>query len=238
MKAGDGGRSEGSGRQCDTGFTLVELLIVLVVLPIVVGAIAYALVATFSLQSGATHRLTNTDDAQVVASTFEKDVQSASLLTVENGSQYQCGSGTQLLGPAMDVDERNGRRLLRGSRVLHRPTASCATTALEGSSTPADTSTLVFNLPANQPPPKYNCSGNCAANGSGWISAAGVSDVTLAISETNADTKTGAFTYSLVATPRIYLNEPNGPNGGGSPIYPLALLGQPNCACNPHQPWT
>ena len=232
MRAWDGGRPAGCRRQCDTGFTLVELLIVLVVLPIVVGAIAYALVATFSLQSGATHRLTNTDDAQVVASTFEKDVQSAALLTVENGSQYQCGSGgTQLLG--LQWTSTSGMVVVSYEEAgSTSPYSLVRNYCTGGVSTPADTSTLVFNLPANQPPPTYNCSGRCAA-GSGWISAAGVSDVTLAISETNSDTKTGAFTYSLVATPRIYLNEPNGPNGGGSPIYPLALLGQPSCASNP-----
>src|ERR1700722_14311183 len=84
----------------DGGFTLVELLIVLVILPIIVGAIAFALVSIFSLQNGTANRLANSGDAQIIASTYEKDVQSAALITTgaTPSSPARCGTdGTELL---------------------------------------------------------------------------------------------------------------------------------------------
>ncbi len=76
---------------------MIELLIVTVILPIIVAAVAYALIAVFSLQGGATSRLTNSDDAQTVSATYENDVQSASQITTMKVSSPECGtSGTQL----------------------------------------------------------------------------------------------------------------------------------------------
>ena len=62
-------------------FTLIELVIVTLVLPIIIGAIALALVSIFSLQGSVSGRLTGSGDAQVVSSNFEKDVQSAALVS-------------------------------------------------------------------------------------------------------------------------------------------------------------
>jgi hypothetical protein len=71
---GSKGRSEG-------GFTLIELLIVTLVLPLVIGAIAVALISVFSLQNSVGSRISGSSDAQVVSSNFESDVQSASMIT-------------------------------------------------------------------------------------------------------------------------------------------------------------
>ena len=51
----------------DAGFTLVELLISVIVIPLVVGAIAVALIAVFSLQGTSTKRIADASDAPVVA---------------------------------------------------------------------------------------------------------------------------------------------------------------------------
>lgn len=87
----------------EKGFTLVELLIVIAIVPIIVGALAYGLVAVIQLQSGVSNRLTDTEDAQVVSSTFGGDVQAAAYLTAQNqintpNYTEQCGSGVQILG--------------------------------------------------------------------------------------------------------------------------------------------
>ena len=82
------------------GFTLVELLIVITIIPLIVGSISLALIAAFSLQSSVSDRLGASGDAQAVAASFYQDVQSATLFTTtaNPSSPGQCGSGPQLLG--------------------------------------------------------------------------------------------------------------------------------------------
>ena len=65
----------------DGGFTLIELLIVTLVLPLVIGAVAVALISVFSLQNSVENRFSDSGDAQVVSSNFETDVQGASTIT-------------------------------------------------------------------------------------------------------------------------------------------------------------
>ena len=61
----------------ENGFTLIELVITVVILPIVIGGITVALLSVFSLQSSMQSRIGNSNDELVSASTFNKDVQSA-----------------------------------------------------------------------------------------------------------------------------------------------------------------
>jgi hypothetical protein len=75
------GLANGSKDCSDGGFTLIELLIVTLVLPLVIGAVAVALVSVFSLQNSVANRISGSGDAQVVSSNFESDVQSASMVT-------------------------------------------------------------------------------------------------------------------------------------------------------------
>jgi len=78
-----------AGGRDEDGFTLIELVIVTLVLPIIIGAIALALVSIFSLQGSVSGRLTGSGDAQVVSSNFEKDVQSAALVSAPlQGTNY------------------------------------------------------------------------------------------------------------------------------------------------------
>ena len=79
------------------GFTLVELLVVVTIIPLIIGALAGGLLEVFSLQSGVANRLGDAADAQVIAATFVKDVQSASSITTNPSTSTQCGAGTQLL---------------------------------------------------------------------------------------------------------------------------------------------
>jgi hypothetical protein len=91
--------------QVDGGFTLIELILVTLIIPIIVGAITLALISVFSLQSGTSSRISDSADAQVVSSNFETDVQNASLITsAPSGVSPQCmpaspvAGGTQVLG--------------------------------------------------------------------------------------------------------------------------------------------
>ena len=97
-------RAEGTD---EAGFTLIELVITVVILPIVLGGIAAALLAVFGLQTQTQNRIGDSNDARVGSSTFNKDVQSAEQVTTANfavapgcGSATggPSGSQTQLLG--------------------------------------------------------------------------------------------------------------------------------------------
>jgi prepilin-type N-terminal cleavage/methylation domain-containing protein len=222
--------------RADEGFTLVELLIVIVILPIIVGAIAFALVSLFSLQNGTANRLANSGDAQTVSATFEKDVQSAGQVTTDGSIATGCGStGTQLLGLQWSL---NGQPII----VSYVETGTTAPFSLVRnyctSGTITNSSIVSFNLSADPLPatqlPTFTCpaaQSNCAVTAaSSWISTLGVSDVTWSFDETNTNTSTGSFLYRLIATPRLYRSEP--PAAQGEPLYPLTLLAS-NCASGP-----
>jgi type II secretory pathway pseudopilin PulG len=87
----------------EEGFTLVELLIVCVVTPLIVGGLSIGLLSVFSIQSSVSNRLGDTGDSQVVAANFESDVQSAAEITTAP-NLISGGSGvTQECGPTSQV---------------------------------------------------------------------------------------------------------------------------------------
>src|SRR5271155_86719 len=98
-------------REHEDGFTLVELLIVTTVLPLIIGALSVGLISVFSLQSGVSSRLANTSDSQVVAASYQTDIQAAAQITTASSSTPQCTSGTvsgtQLLGVWTNVNQSN-----------------------------------------------------------------------------------------------------------------------------------
>ena len=61
----------------EAGFTLMELVVTVAILPIIVGAIAVALISVFSLQGTVSSRVSNSNDELVASAYFNKDVQSA-----------------------------------------------------------------------------------------------------------------------------------------------------------------
>lgn len=88
----------------EAGFTLIELIVVIAVLPIVVGGISVGLLSVFSLQGTVTSRVTDSNDALVASAYFNRDVQSAEQMTTS--ATVACGptpaptnpAQTQLLG--------------------------------------------------------------------------------------------------------------------------------------------
>src|ERR1700679_3527061 len=95
-------------RDCEGGFTLVELLIVTTVMPLIIGALSVGLISVFSLQSGVASRLANTSDAQVVAANYQSDVSGTADITTASSSPPQCDPpsgavGTQVLGLESNV---------------------------------------------------------------------------------------------------------------------------------------
>ena len=88
----------------EAGFTLIELIVTIAILPIVVGGISVALISVFSLQGSVTNRISDSNDSLVASVYFNRDVQSAERMTTS--PTVACGptpaptnpAQTQLLG--------------------------------------------------------------------------------------------------------------------------------------------
>ena len=68
------------------GFTLVELLVVLVVLPLIIGAAAEAVIVSLENSSSTAKRLSDSASAQITAAFFNSDVQGASLISIDQNA--------------------------------------------------------------------------------------------------------------------------------------------------------
>jgi hypothetical protein len=188
---------------------LVELLIVVTVLPLIVGGLSVGLLSMFSLQSSVSNRLGDSGDSQVVASTFNPDVQSALALSTQSGTTDQCGPGTetQLLGLASNP--LSGGAGGYGTIISYAEVATgstwslvrqycSSTTGTAYSSTPTTTTTVSYNVEqpctstvttlCQAPPTVYDLSGTeCGTGGSvgttcGWIPIVNSSSATLNVS--------------------------------------------------------
>ena len=91
------------GAQCESGFTLVELLVVLVILPLLLGAIAEALIVSLENTGAASNRLSDSVNAQTTSAYFVRDVQGASWITTDNAlyntSQVYSATSPSVCGP-------------------------------------------------------------------------------------------------------------------------------------------
>jgi prepilin-type N-terminal cleavage/methylation domain-containing protein len=199
-----------SSRQ-DRGFTLIELIIVSLITPIIIGALAAGLVAIFSLQSSAANRLSDTGDSQVVLASYQPDVQSALTITTDPTGSPQCGTGTELLGMEWNLDETTGFyqdvvsyvEVANGSsnpatvNLVRQFCVGNGTTQV-GPSTTVSSSILSYDLPANQVAPTVTCSPTtaCANIATQYISTAPVTNVSFGITEPKSN-----YSYTMVATP-------------------------------------
>ncbi len=216
----------------EQGFTLVELLIVTMILPLIVGAISVALVAVFSLQSSVTHRIAGSGDAQVMSSVFVKDVQSASQITTQ--AAPQCGTGgTQLLGLEWNLAGGTYDTVVSYVEV---PVTSGSTTTYSllrdlctgGSVTPSSTLGLSYDLNTSGTTVGLCTTGvtNCTGSSSSWESVSGVSGVQFTV----AELKSG-YTFTLFASPRVTTSFATGSGpGNGVPYAPFSLLGTGQCS--------
>jgi hypothetical protein len=215
------------------------LVIVVTVLPLIVGALAIGLMSVLSLNSSVSTRLGNSEDSQVVQSTFRNDVQSANYLTTDPTAQGICGSGYQVLGLEWNQNAETDVYQTVVSYVSVPVTSGSKTTyslirqecdvvqANTGTISPVTSSTVVStNLAANSGAselvPTILPGASATAALSGWIPTAaipasdaqsaqpGVSSVTWPITEPQGST---SYTYTLVASPPAS----DLPTIGGSP---------------------
>ena len=187
----------------DAGFTLIEIIVVVAILPLVVGGITMALLAVFGLQNQTTNRIGDSNDALTSASFFNKDVQSAQ--EIETLTTPACGTGsqTQLLGMEWAGDANgnydtvvsyvltNGNGYGSGkSASMYLVRQICTSGA---STTP--NSTFVVSHDAGSPTVTFNPTSFLGANAT-WQSTQGLYGVTLTTTEPGS-----SYTYSLSGVP-------------------------------------
>ncbi|MGO8859373.1 MAG: hypothetical protein ACLQRH_01180 [Acidimicrobiales bacterium] len=151
--------ADDSPRRSEGGFTLIELLIVTLVLPMVIGAIAVALVAVFSLQGSVSGRITGSSDAQLVSSNFVSDVQDASMIIAPSPtpgapsgqSPGTCGTGGTEVLSLQSVTSSGTPTEISYLTVPEGSTYALVRNVCQnGSLTPTSTSTVSNNAPSSQ----------------------------------------------------------------------------------------
>jgi prepilin-type N-terminal cleavage/methylation domain-containing protein len=208
-------------RQSQEGFTLVELLIVVTILPMIIGALSIGLISVLSLQSSVSDRLSDTSDSQVVMASYENDIQGAAEVTTAASSTPQCGvgTGTQLLGLEFDLNQTTGTYSTLVSYVSVPVGATstslerliCSQSAAGVVSSPTSVTTLSYDLPASQSVPQIKCVSSASSSACSqslasqqYISTQNISEVTLQITEPNSND-----TYTLVGSPEAATSSTN-----------------------------
>jgi hypothetical protein len=200
----------------DAGFTLIELVVVIGVMPIVIGAFAVGIISVFSLQTGVASRLTDSGDAEVVSVHFQNDIQATQMITTASmpqSSPAACGSGFQILGLQLGNSTQlsyttstaynGGTNLSRNvcsggtetSQILAHDLPSSALTSSPVTMTCASASTPACAPVAPTNTPAYELN---------WVSTTGVTGVSFEVTEPSNN-----YTYQVVGVPVASANSVN-----------------------------
>jgi hypothetical protein len=212
-------------------------MIVVVVSPIVVAALAFGLMSMLSLQTNVSGRLANSADSQVVQASFRNDVQAAQEITTSSTSSNQCGTGFQVLGLGWNLNPTNhtyqtvvsyvsvpitvGTKttysLLR--QVCTNVTPSSPTLITPVTSTTTVSTNYAGSLAASEQGPSVLPIGVGTPASGNWASTFGLTSVTWPIVEPQGNSP--SYSYTLVASPAISSSTVQ----GGSPITATTQAG-------------
>ena len=188
--------------EADAGFTLIELVVVVAILPIVVGGIAVALLSIIGLQTQTNSRIGDSNDELYSSTTFNKDVQSAE--QIETNSTPACGgpAQTQLLGLQWALNS-NGTYTTVVSYVTVPHSAANGTTTTTllrqictsgASTTPAQTRTISHDV--GSPTLTFTPNNFVPIPTTAWMSTHGLFGVMLNITAPGSN-----YTYTLSGLP-------------------------------------
>jgi len=211
-------RREDATKRGESGFTLIELLVTMVILPLIVGALALSIVGVLQLNGSTNNRINDAADAQILSTSYENDVHSATQVTTQ--TTPQCGSGTEVLGLEWGANQSGGFQTVV-SYVL-TPTASASSDNLvreycsSGPSvTPTSSSVVAQDMSPWTPPStvsnpdpalpslttNFTSNGACAGDSqasfaAGWVDASCVAGINFSANE-----PLSSFKYTLLAVP-------------------------------------
>lgn len=219
------------GSRDEEGLTLIELMIVVILLPIVIGAIAVALITVFKNDTGIQTRLSDSHDAQITSTYFVRDVQGAQQVTSQ--ATPVCGPTgtgyTQVLG----LEWASGG--VKVAYVYEQVAGSAPDLAREFCSGGSPSRSVVAHGFTSTPMAFICESAGCARAtsyagfSSGFQSAEPITQIYITVPDTSSN-----FSYSQLAAPRFASSavSPPGPSGGGGPTtYQLILLGGGGSSC-------
>ena len=233
----------------EEGFTLIELVIALVILPLIMGAIAVALLVTLQDQVGVSTRVSTSADAQVTSAYFVRDVESAMYVTTTPtpaqgsvawpstaGQADACGSGkktTLIVSLAWPSGNRPITTTATVVSYWRMPQGVLERELCRGSASPSSgVTSRDFLSPFVHALLSCVTSEPCGtAAASRWVPATTVSGLTLAVTEPLANRQTlavaeplakkGQYDYSLTAAPRVSATQGAYAKGGSTPPPPV-----------------
>lgn len=232
-----------TNQRCDDGFTLVELLVVSIILPVVIGALSLGIITVFSQQAKVVGRLSGSSDLQKMTATFVRDVQSATLITNEATDQVCGSSGTQILGLMWSADRTavsyvvvpNGSGGTTGyDQALERLQCDFTNVATPPVVSAAPTSVRVVSVDipsvgSSVPQPTVGiCVGtvttsNCPVTPQPLLDSSSIAQVQMTV-----NIPMSSAPYVMVASPRASQMSGSLTNGPSLPA-PLTILGTGNC---------
>jgi prepilin-type N-terminal cleavage/methylation domain-containing protein len=187
----------------DAGFTLIELIITVAILPIVVGAISVALISVLTLQGTVSKTVSDSNDELVGATSFDKDVQSAQLVETVT-TPPACGptSGHQVIafewGSNPDGDGGYSTVISYVQTQVGSTTEFVRLTCTSASTAP--TSSIVVAQDVGTPTVTLNPPGFSYQTNQGWTSTQGLYGVTLNVSKGPGGSGPG-YSYVLSGVP-------------------------------------
>jgi prepilin-type N-terminal cleavage/methylation domain-containing protein len=192
----------------DEGFSLIELMIVMGIVPIIIGSLVFGLVVVFSNSSTAGNRLSDSSDAQQVTAFYQPDVQSAQGVETDSPSPA-CGSGQQLLGLEWSQPSSSYEDYVSYDEVQIGSTGTLVRQfCTNGSTTPTSTLTLSHNYGESQVCIYLSANPTVCDQPATWIPTSGVSNVAFQIDEPEKGTgspgcvdTSNTFCYTLDAAP-------------------------------------
>lgn len=205
----------------DEGFSLFELLITMVIMPIVVGGLVMMLFLVFQTQDTVNNKLSGAADTTLAAATLTQDIESATAITTS--STPACGSsGSQILGvKSSTTSDITSYDVLQNGTKYQLIRNSCTSS---NTTTPFSTTVLSTNVPSSLTA-SVSCATICSTSTT-WVYGATVSQVALSVAETST-----GVNYAITAVPRLWNAASVGLDSQEDPfpIPPLDVLGTAAC---------
>ena len=210
--------------QRQSGFTLIEVMVVLVILPLVMGAVSVAIITSLRNDTGVSTKLSDSHDAQITSAYFVRDVQSSFKLST-GPSTPLCGTGNQVLGVESDLNPGPAiyvsyvTKMLGSSPALVRNFCRGSTTP--SASTVAHDLAGISSADAMVTPTCALSDSTCASDAAaGPIPSVDVASIEITVTEVSG------YQYSLTAAPRQISLGSYGASPPGSSPPTMLLLGQ------------